>query len=141
VEKKRHDDSSPPRTGTEKVIPVMEEQLHVEKKNIYTGVTRIRKKIREREEIIDEPLTREEVQVNRVTINRYVDKPIPVRHEDGVLVVSLIEEVLVTEKKLLLKEELHIRKQVKTVRKPQKVTLRSEEAIVEHIDQDEHAKE
>jgi stress response protein YsnF len=139
VEKKRHY-GSPPDTSPEKVIPVMEEQVHVEKRTRDTGITRIRKKINERTEIVDEPLTREEVQIDRVSINRFVDKPIPVRQEDGVLVVSLIEEVLVTEKRLLLKEELHIRKRVRTIRKPQKVTLRSEEAIVEHIDLERQAK-
>jgi stress response protein YsnF len=140
MEKKRHYDSSPP-LGTDKVIPVMEEQVHVEKRVRDTGITRIRKKIHEKVEVVDEPLSREEVQVDRVPINRFVDKPVPVRQEDGVLVVSILEEVLVTEKKLLLKEELHIRKRVKTVRKPQKITLRSEEAIVEHIDLEGQAKD
>jgi uncharacterized protein (TIGR02271 family) len=115
-----------------KKIPVLQEELEVGKRKVETGVTRVKKTVHEREEVIDEPLVKEEVQVERVPINRYVEGPVPVREEDGVTIVPLLEEVLVVEKKLLLKEELRITKRTKTVRDPQRVILRSEEALVEH---------
>jgi uncharacterized protein (TIGR02271 family) len=115
-----------------KKIPVLQEELEVGKRKVETGVTRVKKTVHEREEVIDEPLVKEEVQVERVPINRYVEGPVPVREEDGVTIVPLLEEVLVVEKRLLLKEELRITKRTKTVRDPQRVILRSEEALVEH---------
>jgi hypothetical protein len=49
-----------------------------------------------------------------------------------VTIVRVMEEVLVVEKKLLLKEELRITKQTKTVRGPRRVIVQSEEALVEN---------
>ena len=71
--------------------------------------------------------------MSRVPINRYVEKPLPVRQEGGTIIVPILEEVLVVEKRLLLKEELRISKESKMVHKPRRVTLRGEEAVVEHV--------
>jgi stress response protein YsnF len=57
-----------------------------------------------------------------------------VRTENGVTILPIIEERLVVEKQLFLKEELHIRRDVKTETVEVPVTLRSERAIVERLD-------
>lgn len=116
------------------VVPVVAETLQVEKRRVESGGVRIKKIVHEREEIVDEPLIREEVQVKRVPINRVVEGPIPVRHVGNTMIVSLLEEVLVVEKRLMLKEELHITKGEVETYKPQRVMLRSEEATVERVD-------
>ena len=51
------------------------------------------------------------------------------------MIVSLLEEVLVVEKRLMLKEELHITKEEVETYKPQRVSLRTEEAIIERVDE------
>jgi uncharacterized protein (TIGR02271 family) len=117
------------------VVPVVAERLDVQKRKVETGGVRIKKIVREREEIVDEPLIREEVQVKRVPINRVVEGPIPVRHVGNTMIVSLLEEVLVVEKRLMLKEELHITKGEVETYKPQRVLLRSEEATIERVDE------
>jgi uncharacterized protein (TIGR02271 family) len=119
------------------VMPVVAETLDVQKRKVDTGGVRIKKIVHEREEIVDEPLMREEVQVKRVPINRVVDAPVPVRHVGNTMIVSLLEEVLVVEKRLMLKEELHITKGEIETYKPQRVTLRSEEAVVERVGVDD----
>jgi uncharacterized protein (TIGR02271 family) len=116
------------------VVPVVAERLDVQKRVVEGGGVRIRKTVREREEIVDEPLMREEVQVKRVPVGRVVDGPVPVRHVGNTMIVSLLEEVLVVEKRLMLKEELHITKEQVETYKPQRVRLRSEEAFVERVD-------
>ncbi len=121
------------RTEDVRVIPVVQEEVTVGKRMVETGITRVTKKVREREEVISEPLRHEKVRVSRVPINRYVEKPLPVRQEGGTIIVPILEEVLVVEKRLLLKEELHISKESKVVHEPRRVTLRGEEAIVEHV--------
>jgi uncharacterized protein (TIGR02271 family) len=113
-------------------IPVLQEVLKVGKKRVETGVTLVKKIVHEREEVVDEPLMKEEIHVERVTINRYVEAPVPVRQEDGVTIVPVMEEVLVVEKKLLLKEELRITKRMKTVREPRRVIVKVEEVLVEN---------
>lgn len=57
-----------------------------------------------------------------------------------VMIVPLLEEVLVVEKRLMLKEELHISKRRTEVHNPQRVILRSEEVTVERIDEAEQPK-
>lgn len=116
------------------VVPVVAERLEVQKRVVEREGVRIRKIVREHEEVVDEPLMHEEVQVKRVPINRVVDGPVPVRHVGNTMIVSLLEEVLVVEKRLMLKEELHITKEEVETYKPQRVTLRSEEATVERVD-------
>jgi uncharacterized protein (TIGR02271 family) len=119
------------------VMPVVAETLDVQKRKVEAGGVRIKKVVHEREEVVDEPLMREEVQVKRVPINRVVDAPVPVRHVGNTMIISLLEEVLVVEKRLMLKEELHITKGEIETYKPQRVTLRSEEAVVERVGDDE----
>lgn len=118
------------------VMPVVAETLDVQKRKVETGGVRIKKIVHEREEVVDEPLMREEVQVKRVPVNRVVDAPVPVRHVGNTMIISLLEEVLVVEKRLMLKEELHITKGEIETYKPQRVTLRTEEAVVERVDDD-----
>jgi len=115
------------------IVPVIAEQLEVQKRKVEAGGVRVRKIVSEREEVVDEPLLREEVQVRRVPVGRVVEGPVPVRHVGDTIIVSLLEEVLVVEKRLMLKEELHITKEQVEHYRPQRVTLRTEEAVVERV--------
>jgi stress response protein YsnF len=76
---------------------------------------------------------KERVNVDRIEINRFVDGPVPVRYEGDVMIVPVLEEVLVIEKRLMLKEELRVSKYAHEVHEPQEVTVRVEEARVEHV--------
>jgi uncharacterized protein (TIGR02271 family) len=115
------------------VVPVIAEELEVQKRVVETGKVRITKVVHEREAVVDEPLFGEEVEVERVPIQRVVEGPIPVRYEDDTVIVSILEEVLVVEKRLLLKEEIHIRKRRVETHQPQQVMLRHEEARIERL--------
>jgi uncharacterized protein (TIGR02271 family) len=119
------------------VIPVIEEELDVQKRVVETGKVRVTKGVHEHKTLVDEPLFRDEVEVERVLIDRVVDGPVPVRYEDDTTIVSIMEEVLVIEKRLVLKEELHIRKRRVETHQPQQVTLRREEAHIEYLKPDE----
>ena len=67
-------------------------------------------------------------------VGRPVETAPVVREEDGVLIVSVLEERLVVTTELVLKEEIRItkRSRTETVREP--VTLRSERAEVERLE-------
>jgi uncharacterized protein (TIGR02271 family) len=121
------------------VVPVLVEELDVQKRLVETGKVRITKVVRERETLVDEPLFHDKVAITRVPIQRIVDGPVPVREENGTTIISVVEEVLVVEKRLMLREEIHIRKQRIETHQPQCITLRSEEVQVErvpHADED-----
>jgi uncharacterized protein (TIGR02271 family) len=121
-------------TREELVVPVVEEELRVGKRQVETGKVRIRKQVKQREELVDELLISEQVEVERVAVNAIVDAPVAPRHEGDTLIIPLFEEVLVVEKRLMLREELHVRMLRQETRDPQRVTLRSEDVVVERLD-------
>ena len=86
---------------------------------------------------MDEPFIREEVEVVRVAVGRQVDAPPPPREEGDTLIIPVLEEVLVVEKRLVLVEELHVSKRRVEERRPQSFTLRKEEVVAERLDERE----
>jgi len=119
--------------STPLVLPVIEETLDVHTRRVETGKVRITKTVQEQDVLVDDPLWREDVDITRVPVQRVVDGPIPVRTEGDTTIISLVEEVLVVEKRLMLREELHLRTRRRETRQPQRVTLRRAEVTVEHI--------
>jgi len=116
-----------------RVVPVLVEELEVQKRVVETGKVRITKVVHERETLVDEPLLRDNVAISRLPMQRVVEGPIPVREEHGTMIISVVEEVLVVEKRWMLREEIHIRKQRTETHQPQQITLRSEEVQVERV--------
>ena len=119
-------------SGTDPVvIPVIEEQVQVDINKVETGVVRLVKHVTEETQTVDIPTTKEEVLVDRVAIYQYVDTPPAVRYEGDTTIFPVLREVLVTEKKLLLVEEVRVTKRKTTEQDTQTFTLRKEEVTVE----------
>ncbi len=116
------------------MIPVIAEQLDISKERATTGVVRVTKHVSERTEMVDETGFREEVDVKRIPINRYVETPPEVQVEGDTTIIPVLEEVLVVEKRLLLKEEVRVTRKRKEVKSPQEVHLRSEEVKIERAE-------
>jgi uncharacterized protein (TIGR02271 family) len=112
-------------------IPVFEEKLHVDKTISETDRVFIRTSVLERTEYADLDLRSDEATIERVPVGRIVDAPPAIRQEGGTVIVPVLEEIMVVQKRLLLKEEIHIRRQdiVQHIREP--VRLRSEEVSLE----------
>ena len=124
------------RAGTvseDTVIPLMAETLNVTKSEVVTGGVRLTKRVTEHEETVDEPLLRTDVHVERVPINQIVSEAPQSRYEGDVYVVPVVEEVLVIEKRLMLKEEVRIRRTQTETHQPQQVTVRAEEVVMEDV--------
>jgi len=118
---------TPQAASRELVIPVIAEELNVETHRVDRGRVRVNKRIESHEEVVDTPLVREEVVVERVPINTLVEGEAPaIRDEDGVLIIPLVEEVTVVEKRLLLREEVRVSRHRTTTSTPQTVVLRRE---------------
>ena len=115
----------------EQVVPLVREELEVGKRSVERGRIRVRKTVRSREELVEQPLQHDEVTVERVAVNREVDAPPQPRYERDALVIPVIEEVLVTRKQLVLKEEIYIRRRAVESVHQERVTLRSEDVEVE----------
>jgi uncharacterized protein (TIGR02271 family) len=119
------------------VVPVTVEEVDIRKRQWETGGVRVEIGVREREELVDEPLVRQEVSVERVPINQVVEAPPAVRQEGNTTIVPVLEEVLVVEKRLVLKEEVRITKRTFEAHEPQRVLLRTEEPRIERLQPDE----
>lgn len=116
----------------EVVIPVIAEELTVEKQRVARGKVRVNKRVETREEVVDTPVVHEEVVIDRIPINKFVGEvTAEVRDEDGVLIIPLVEEVLVVEKRLLVREEVRVSKRRTTTSTPQTVFLRREVVDIE----------
>lgn len=115
------------------VIPIIEEELHVEERKVTTGKVRVRTVVDVVEEMAKASLDEETVEVTRVPIDRELDQPPAIRTEGDVTIIPIMEEILVVEKKLVLKEELHVRKRVTTEDLEVPVKRRRQRAILERL--------
>jgi len=112
------------------IIPVVREEVHIRKRKRKTGRVVVRVTPRVKKEHVEVPLTSESLDVQRVPINRQVDAPEPPRHEGDVTIVPVYEEILVTEKRLVLKEEIRITRRKTVKKETRQVALRVEEVQV-----------
>ena len=118
--------------GEEKlVIPLAAETFTVEKHESVTGVVRIHKTVTERQETINAPTYTESVEVERVPRGEWVESVPQIRYEGQTMIIPVVEEVLVVEKRLRLREELRVTKQRIEDTTPQQVTLRREEITID----------
>jgi stress response protein YsnF len=116
------------------VIPLVEERAVILKRKKLTGGLRVRTVVRESEEVIDQLLTTDKIEVERVPVDRWVEAPVPIRQEGETTIITLLEEVVVVEKRLRATEEVRITRRRTTRQAAQQVTLRREEAVVERLD-------
>jgi uncharacterized protein (TIGR02271 family) len=118
-------------------IPVHQEELQVGTRTVDTGAgVRIRKSVTERPFEVDQILRHDELSVTHVPIDRIIDPgDAPVsRYEGETLIIPVLEEVLVVERRLRIREELHITKTQRDTRHAETVILKSEEVSVERFD-------
>jgi uncharacterized protein (TIGR02271 family) len=118
------------------VLPLLEEELRIEKRSVTTGKVRVRSVVDTVEEVARASLEGERVEVTRVPVDREVDAAPGVRTEGDVTIVPVVEEILVVEKRLVLKEELHIRRHVTHENVEVPVTLRKQRAVIERLTAD-----
>jgi stress response protein YsnF len=114
----------------EQVVPLHAEQIDVDRVKRETGRVKISTVTRLREHVVDETLSEERVQVSHVDVGRVVDAVPDIRIEGDTTIIPVVEEVLVVEKRLLLKQEVHITRIRTTTRHQETIVLREQEAIV-----------
>jgi uncharacterized protein (TIGR02271 family) len=121
-------------SSAESVIPVIAEELDIAKRKRVTGTVRVEKKSIPRDETVSMPLTSERAEVKRVVIGKPVDGPMPVRREGDTIIMPVVEEVAVVEKRLILKEEIHVTRRRTTEQHQETVTLHNEQAGIQRSD-------
>jgi uncharacterized protein (TIGR02271 family) len=115
-------------------LSLVEEQASVAKREVVTGRVRVRTVTDTKQEVVQEELHGEDIEVRRVPIDCYVEDGAPqIRTEGAVTIVPIVEEVLVVEKRLLIKEEVHIHRRATTETAEVPVMVRKQRAVIERL--------
>jgi len=119
-------------------IPLLQEEMSVEKKVVDTGRgLRIKKQVIETPHVVEHPLQRDNLVVKHVPRNHLIDEgEVPAtRYEGTTMIIPIIEEVLVMHTRLRLKEEIHITRESQTVIAKETVLLKTGRVQVERFDE------
>jgi uncharacterized protein (TIGR02271 family) len=123
-----------PQRVEERVIPVVQEEMTVQRREVETGRVRVRKTVSEDHVRVNEAITTEHVITERVPIGEVVSEAPATRHEGDVLVIPVVEERLVVRRELVLVEEIRLTRRRDARPSVQDVTLRRENVVVERLD-------
>lgn len=90
-------------------IPVIQERVTVSVRPAPERKVRVRRRVVSEPQVVETPLWHERIDIQRVPVGAIVDSAPAARQEEDVLIVPVVEEVAVVEKRLRVREELRIR--------------------------------
>jgi uncharacterized protein (TIGR02271 family) len=114
-------------------VRCLAEELSVDGERLENGRVRVGVSTGGHDETIEVPLLREHVEVERIAIGREVRSIPPARQEGDTVIVPVVEEVVVVRRKLVLKEEVHLRLVRATEQHRERVSVRRQHAVVERL--------
>jgi uncharacterized protein (TIGR02271 family) len=114
-----------------RVIPLHAEEVSIDREKVPTATVRIKVQTNSREQLVDEELRHTRVEIKRIPIGRTVDKPPPVRTEGDTIIIPVMEEIIVVERRLRLKEEIIVQRVGTTGRHQESVLVYEQEAVIE----------
>ncbi len=113
------------------VVPILEEQVKIGKQVIETARVSLSKTVNESIESFEIPLKEEEIVVERIPKNELIDTiPAATRYDGDVMIIPILKEVAVIEKRIMLVEEIHVSKKQTEKIETTEVTIRKEEVKV-----------
>lgn len=113
------------------VIPLVEETARLDKVVRETGRVRVTTGVSERIERVEADLQHEDIEVTRIARDEPVASMPPIRIEGDVTIYPVVEEVLVVERRLVLREEVHVTRRRRVEHVGEDVPVRRTEARVE----------
>jgi stress response protein YsnF len=130
--------ASPPNPEQER-LSLHAEALAVSRRPAAENVVRVATVTREREHLVDEVLSHVRVEIEHVPIGRQVEAVPPVREEGNTTILPVVEEVVVVERRLILKEEIRITRVHATEHHRESVMLREQDAVITRTEAGPHA--
>lgn len=116
--------------GQSVTVPVVQEQVNVGKEKVQTGSVVVQIVPQVQNEHVHMPLAEEHVEVERIPVNEFVAAPRPIREEGDTTIIPVYDEVLVVERRLLLREEVRVRRQRVVREEEHDIPLRTEEVHI-----------
>jgi uncharacterized protein (TIGR02271 family) len=114
-------------------VTLLAEEFTVERQAVETGRVRVSRHTHTREVAIDEDLLKESAEIETIPIGRRIFEMPAIRHEGETTIIPIVEEVLHTERRLFLKEEVRITRKKTTDKFHDRITLRYQEAVVTRV--------
>ena len=118
-------------------IPLAEERLHVSKRPVERRV-RVRTVTENVETGFSEDLHAERVEVQHVAVDRELNGPPEIRYEGDTMIIPVVEERLIVEKRLFVVEEVHVRRIEGVEHIEQPVTLKRQRVVVDREETSSH---
>jgi stress response protein YsnF len=115
-------------------ILVGREEPLIETHEVVTGKVIVETTVETDEKTVESSLTETSVEVERVPMGREITDLPEVRTEGDLTIIPVVEEVLVVEKRLVLKEEIRVRRLSSTRDVSVPVVLRRQRAVVRRED-------
>jgi len=118
------------------VLPIVEEEIQVGKRRFETERVRVRTVTDSAEEFVRQELTGELLEIERVPIDLLIEPgaDLPrIRTEGDVTIFPVVEEVVVIQKRLCLKEEVRITKRITSDFTETAITVRKQRAVIERL--------
>jgi stress response protein YsnF len=111
-------------------IPVHVEEISVSRRKIEKANVQVALVTETREQLLDEELTHVRVEIERVPIDRTIEAVPPIRQEGDITIIPVVEEVVVVERRLVLKEEVRVRRVSTKEQHQETLVLRQQEAVI-----------
>ena len=111
-------------------IPLHVEEISVSRREIKKATVQVALVTGTREQLIDEELTHVRVEIERFSIDQTVEAVPPIRQEGDITIIPVVEEVVIVERRLVLKEEVRVRRVSTKEQHQETVVLRQQEAVV-----------
>jgi stress response protein YsnF len=124
-----------PAEAHEATLQLHAERPVVEVRQVEGDIVRVAAVTHVREQAVEVPLTREIIDIERIAIGKVVEIAPSIRYEDDVTILPVLEEVevVIIERRLVLKEEIHVRRRRITEMYSEKVSLREQSAVVTRL--------
>lgn len=121
------------RNQTDRIIPVVGEEVVTGKKIVKKGTVIIEKRLNEEDFSVEMPVTSEVINIEHIPKNQLIETRPEIRHEGETIIIPVTKEVIV--RKLMLVEEIRITKAIRTDTVRNNVKLKKEEVIISRKEQ------
>lgn len=120
-------------TEHDKIVRLHTEDLQITRERIAGDTVRVRTVTTQHDRLVEEQLVHERIEIVRVPIGRVVDTVPDVRQDGDVTILPVVEEEIVVQKRLILKEEVHLRRVSVAEVHRETVILREQDAVITRI--------
>jgi stress response protein YsnF len=118
------------------VIPVYAEEVSIERRKVAGDTIRVTIRTDTTEQVVGVHSTHTRVEIERTPVGKPIDSVPPVRTEADTIIIPVVEEVIVVERRLVLKEEIRLRRVETAEPHRESVRLREQHAIIERVSPD-----